>query len=40
MYICVRVCNKINEKEAMDLEEIKMGYMGKSGGRKVKGKVM
>lgn len=39
--MCTCICvTKINEKEAIDLEEMKVGYMGKSGGRKEKGKMM
>lgn len=32
----MRTCvyNKINEKEVIDLEEIKVGYIEKSGGKK------
>lgn len=37
MYICVHVCNKINEKEAMDLEN-QNGIYGKVWREKRKGK--
>lgn len=41
VYVCTCACvTKINEKEAIDLKEIQVGYMGKSGGRKEKGKMM